>query len=128
MGTDFKLEGVNDLRKALTSIRGIVDSKVMEDSIKVMAEKLAKRVQSRANSPKLKSAIIAKRFERRISGIANYLVKVNYKVAPFADYVEYGTRGVKKSPFMRPVVKKYARNEFAKDMTKAIERALSRIL
>ncbi len=118
----LRFEGMGEVLANLSNVIDKTTGKAAKEVYIKAAMKL--RNQARANAPaktgKLKESIFAARGDENKP---NALVGVNYKIAPHAHLVEYGTVRAPAHPFLRPAV-----SQTVPEMRTIIETGLRRII
>ena len=105
---DISLEGLNQLNKKLNKLIKVVDDREMETALMKPAKKLRSLIRGRAPqgpTGNLKKGIVAKRFRYKIKNQPAVFVSVDYRLAPHAHLVEFGTQG-QRMPSKKTIKKK----------------------
>lgn len=118
----LRFEGMDEI---ISNISNVIDRTNGKEVKEVYLKAgMTLRNKARDNAPvvtgKLRESIFAARGDQ---GKSNVLVGVNYKIAPHAHLVEYGTVKTEKHPYLRPAI-----TESASEMRNIIVSGLQRII
>lgn len=93
-------EAVRKVRSLTSSLEAREVEKILSKGMRVVRDEAKQRVP--VKSGKLKSAIKARIGKRRGKFVAGAFSAVDFKKAPHAYLVEYGTRHSRAKPYFRP--------------------------
>lgn len=124
-----EVEGLDEAVRRVRSLTSSLEAKEVEQvlvkGMRVVRDEAKQRVPVRTGL--LKSAIKARIGKRRGKFVANAFAAVDYKKAPHAYLVEYGTRRSQAKPYFRPAwdnKKDQVKKQIEEDLRKLLEGAL----
>ena len=101
---EIKIEGLEDLNKALEELKNSVSDGEQDSIVKSAAEKVKSTVEPgipMGPTGNLRKSLVL----RKMSSPGTYVVAMDRKIAPHAHLVEYGhAGGASANPFFRPAV------------------------
>ena len=138
--TEAQIEGIEDLDRQLLALIKTMDPDKVEPILLTGAKTIAKAAKTNAPlgpTGNLKKSIYAKILTRR-GGVGDILgfsegqaapgfAGVNYRKAPHARLVEYGTRKMAARPFLRPAWdtnKEPVKRQIIDDLKSVVEKAV----
>ena len=98
MNTGLTMQGYSELEKKYKHLIEVVDERQMETALMKPARKLRNAIKAKAPRGKtgnLKRGVVAKKFKAKIKGHPAVFVAMDYRKAPHANLVEYGTGGLR---------------------------------
>jgi len=102
-----KLEGMAKLMALFATssrtIGGEKSSKILLKGAKLIKNR-ARQLAPQGPTGNLKRGIVAKRFKSEIPGKPGAFVATDYRIAPHAHFIEYGTVKSPARPFLRPAL------------------------
>lgn len=122
-----KIEGLDELLKALNNIGGIVNDKEIEQALEKESTDLAETIRARAPLGKegnLRRAITGKLLKRRRDNRRSSFVGVDTRIFGWLYPVEYGHGGSSPAPahpFFRKAVRSF---QFGRHLTPALRKRL----
>jgi len=103
----LEIQGLDELERRIKSLRSALEAKDVEE-ILVKGARLvrddAKRRAPRGPTGNLRRGVKAKKGKRRGKMYSTAFAAMDYKVAPHAYLVEYGTSKMRARPYFRPAV------------------------
>lgn len=125
-GIWVQVEGLDEAVRRVQSLMYALEAKevekVLEKGMREVRDEAKRRVPVRTGL--LKSAIKARIGKRRGRFVANAFAAVDYKKAPHAYLVEYGTRHSQAKPYFRPAwdaKKDEVKKQIEEDLRKLLE-------
>ncbi len=132
MGTSrffVKIEGLDEAVRRVRSLTSSLEAreveKILSKGMRVVRDEAKQRVPVRTGL--LKSAIKARIGKRRGKFVAGAFSAVDFKKAPHAYLVEYGTRHSQAKPYFRPAwdtKKDQVKKQIEEDLRKLLEGGL----
>ena len=126
----IEVQGVDELEAQLKEMIKQFDPDKVEpiiyDGAQVIA-KAAKNNAPRGPTGNLKKGIVAKQLNRIGNNPRSALAGINYRRAPHAGLVEYGTKKARPHPFFRPAVDANW-NKVINDITNKLQSLVERAL
>ncbi len=101
------LVGLNDFKADLRKIAKSIDDSELEERMLEAAKVIRDSAKNKAPlgpTGNLKRGIQAKTFSKKIPGEPASFCAINYKIAPHAHLIEFGTVKQSARPFMRPAI------------------------
>lgn len=98
MAAKVKIEGIKTLRKQLENLVKAIEPDRSEPILLEAAEMIAAGIEKRAPlgpTGNLKKSVKAKQLKRRGKNPAPAIAAIDRKIAPHANYVEKGSKGVR---------------------------------
>ena len=98
MNTGLTMQGYSELEKKYKHLIEAVDERQMETALMKPARKLRNAIKAKAPRGKtgnLKRGVVAKKFKSKIKGHPAVFVAMDYRKAPHANLVEFGTGGLR---------------------------------
>lgn len=98
MNTGLVIQGFEELEKKYKHLIEFVDEEKLETGLMEPAKKLKSAIRRKA--PKgptgnLRKGVVAKRFKKKVKGSPSVFVAMDYRKAPHANLVEFGTGGLR---------------------------------
>jgi len=128
-GMWVQVEGLDEAVRRVRSLTSSLEAKEVEQvlvkGMRVVRDEAKQRVPVRTGL--LKSAIKARIGKRRGKFVASAFAAVDYKKAPHAYLVEYGTRHSQAKPYFRPAwdsKKDQVKKQIEEDLRKLLEGGL----
>ena len=125
----IQVDGLDEAVRRVQSITSSLEAreveKVLSKGMRVVRDEAKRRVPVRTGL--LKSAIKARIGKRRGRFVANAFAAVDYKKAPHAYLVEYGTRHSRAKPYFRPAwdtKQAQVKKQIEEDLRKLLEGGL----
>lgn len=128
-GFVVEVEGLEEAVRRVQSLKYALEAneveKALSKGMRVVRDEAKRRVPVKTGL--LKSAIKARIGKRRGKYVASAFAAVDYKKAPHAYLVEYGTRHSQAKPYFRPAwdtKKDQVKKQIEEDLRKLLEGAL----
>jgi len=120
--------GLKEIERAFGKIEDIANDRAIENGLYEDAIALRDMMRSKVHvvTGNLQRGIVAKKFSRQVKNRPAVFVAIDYRIAPHAHLVEYGTRHMSAHPFWRPSVIAYEQRGLP-NLTRTLQEELDKI-